>query len=171
MAKKRSLYRRMVETLTSSKAGAWITLNIASRFDPFFLHATRGWFSTSNLFGFSALMLTTIGAKTGRPRRVALTFFRDGNRLVIVASRGGMDKQPGWYHNLKAHPEAVVLLNGCSGSYSSYEAASEERNRLWTMACDHYAGYATYQKHARDRQLPVMVLTPEAEHKEMIGDE
>ena len=114
MAKQRFLFRRMVEAFTGSKLGAWITLNVASRFDPFFLRATHGRFSTSNLFGFSALILTTMGAKTGLLRQVALTFFHDDNRIVIVASRGGMDRHPSWYHNLKAHPEAAVLLDGCS---------------------------------------------------------
>jgi deazaflavin-dependent oxidoreductase (nitroreductase family) len=163
MAKKRSLYRRMVEALTGSKPGVWITLNIASRFDPFFLRATRGRFSASNLFGYSALMLTTIGAKTGLHRSVALAFFHDGNRIVIVASRGGIDRHPGWYHNLKVHLEAAVLLDSYSGSYTAYEATGEERERLWALACDHYAGYAAYQKRAMDRRLPVMVLTPQPE--------
>jgi len=165
MVTKRSLFRRMVEAFTSSRPGAWITLNIASRFDPFLLRATRGRFSASNLFGFSALMLTTIGAKTGLPRSVALTFIHDGIRIVIVGSRGGLDRHTGWYHNLKAHPEAEVLLDGHSASYTAYEATGEERERLWTMACEHYAGYATYQRRAGGRQFPIMVLTPQTEQQ------
>jgi deazaflavin-dependent oxidoreductase (nitroreductase family) len=155
----------MVEILTGSKPGAWVTLNIASRLDPFFLRVTRGRFSASNLFGFSALMLTTMGAKTDLPRRVALIYFRDGKRLVIVASRGGMDRHPSWYHNLKAHPEAEVMLNGSDARYTTYEATGEERERLWAKACEHYAGYGTYQERARERPIPIMVLVPHAEHQ------
>ncbi len=162
MTKKRSFYRRVVEVCTSSEPGVWIILNLASRLDPIFLQMTQGRFSASNLFGFSALMLTTVGAKTGLPRRAAVIFFRDGDRIVIVGSRGGMDRHPGWYHNLKTNPEVAVLLNGFSGSYTSYEATGQERERLWTLACNHYAGYATYQKRARDRQVPIMVLTAQA---------
>ncbi|HET9914902.1 MAG TPA: nitroreductase family deazaflavin-dependent oxidoreductase, partial [Anaerolineales bacterium] len=161
MTKKRSLYRQVVEAMASSKPGTWIILNVASRFDPFWLRVTRGRFSAGSLLGFPSLMLTTIGAKTGLPRSTALVFTRDGNGLVIVASRGGMDRHPGWYHNLKAHPEADVLLDGCSSTYTSYEATCEERERLWAMVCDRYSGYTTYQKRAGDRQIPIMVLTPQ----------
>ncbi len=160
MAKKRSLYRRIVEACASSRPFTWVILNIASRFDPLLLRATRGRFSASNLFGFSALLLTTYGAKTGLPRSSTLVFVRDGDRLVIVASRGGMDKHPGWYHNLKAHPEAQVLLDGCSHTYTAYEATGEERERLWALSCDNYSGYTIYQERAEGRQIPVMVLAP-----------
>lgn len=161
MKKKRSLYRQTVEAIFSSKLGTWMILNVSSHFDPFFLQATRGRFSASNLFGFSALMLTTIGAKTGLPRSTALVFTRDGDRLVIVASRGGMDRHPGWYHNLKAHPEVEVLLDGYSRTYTAYEATGEEREHLWVLSCENYSGYSVYQKRAGDRQIPLIVLTPQ----------
>lgn len=161
MTKKRSLYRRIVEAMFSSKPGTWIILNVASRFDPFWLRMTRGRFSAGSLLGFPSLMLTTIGAKTGLPRSTALVFARAGDRLVIVASRGGMDRHPGWYHNLKAHPEAQVLLDGCNTTCTSYEAIGAEYERLWGMVCDNYSGYATYQKRAGDRKIPIIVLVPQ----------
>lgn len=163
MTKKRSLYRQAVEAIASSKPGTWFILNVSSYFDPFLLRATHGRFGASNLFGFSSLMLTTTGAKTGLPRSTALVFTRDGNRLVIIASRGGMDRHPGWYHNLKAHPKADVLLDGCSSIYTSYEATGEEYERLWAMACDNYSGYGIYQNRAGGRKIPIMVLTPPVE--------
>ncbi len=163
MTTRRSFYRRAAEAWASSKPFTWIILNVASRFDPLCLRVTRGRFGASNLFGFSALLLTTIGAKTGLRRSAALVFFRDGNRLVIVASRGGMDRHPAWYHNLKARPEAEVLLDGYRRIYSCYEAEAEERERLWTAACDNYSGYAVYQNRAGNRRIPIMVLTPRSE--------
>lgn len=166
MTKKRSLYRQIVEVWASSKFGTWIILNVSSRFDPFLLQVTRGRFSASNLLGFSSLLLTTVGAKTGLSRSTALVFTRDMDRLVIVASRGGMDRHPGWYHNLKAHPEAEVLLDGCRRSYIAYEATGEERERLWALSCDNYSGYAAYQKRAGARQIPIMVLTPASENRQ-----
>lgn len=162
MTKKHSLYRRMVEACFSSKLGAWIALNIASRVDPFLLRATHGRISSGNLFGYPALLLTTIGAKTGLSRPVAAIFFHDEGRIVIVASRGGTDRCPNWYHNLKANPVSAVLLYGYSGTYIAREVTGEERERLWAKACDHYAGYAAYQKRVGDRQIPVLVLTPQA---------
>src|SRR5512140_3467862 len=155
MTKKRSLYRQIVTAWASSKPFTWVILNVASRFDPLLLRVTRGRFSASNLLGFSALMLTTSGARTGLPRSAALVFSRDSSRLVIVASRGGMDRHPGWYHNLKANPQAEVLLDGCSNLYTSHEATGEERERLWAMACNNYSGYFVYQKRAGDRQIPI----------------
>jgi deazaflavin-dependent oxidoreductase (nitroreductase family) len=152
-----------VAAWASSKPGTWIILHVASHFDPFLLRVTHGRCSASNLLGFSALMLTTLGAKTGLPRSTALVFIREGNRLVIVASRGGMDRHPGWYHNLKAHPEVEVLLDGCSRTYTAYEATGEERERLWVLSCENYSGYSVYQKRAGDRQIPIIVLTPSAQ--------
>ncbi len=165
MTKKRSLYRQIVEAIFSSKPGTWIVLNIGSHFDPFWLRVTHGRFSAGSLLGFPSLLLTTIGAKTGLPRSTALVFTRAGDRLVIVASRGGMDRHPGWYHNLKAHPEAEVLLNGRSSTYTSYEATGEEREHLWAVACDNYSGYTAYQKRAGDRKIPIMVLTSQNKSK------
>jgi deazaflavin-dependent oxidoreductase (nitroreductase family) len=72
-----------------------------------------------------------------------------------------MDRHPGWYHNLKAHPEAQVLLDGCSTTYTSYEATGEEYARLWAVVCDNYSGYVTYQKRAGDRKIPIIVLVPQ----------
>jgi deazaflavin-dependent oxidoreductase (nitroreductase family) len=110
-------------------------------------------------------MLTTTGAKTGLHRSVTLTFFHDDDRIVIVASRAGTDRHPNWYYNLKANPDAVVLLHGYSGPYTSYEATGEERERLWATACGHFAGFVAYQKRAGDRQLPILVLTPQSEQR------
>jgi deazaflavin-dependent oxidoreductase (nitroreductase family) len=135
-------------------------LNVSSYFDPFWLRATRGRFSASNLFGFPSLMLTTIGAKTGLHRSTALVFTCVGDQLVLVASRGGMDRHPGWYHNLKAHPEAQVLLDGNSRTYISREATGAEYEHLWAIVCENYSGYITYQKRARNRHIPIMILTP-----------
>jgi deazaflavin-dependent oxidoreductase (nitroreductase family) len=74
-----------------------------------------------------------------------------------------MDRHPSWYHNLKTHPEAEVMLGGHSSTYISYEATGKERERLWTTACDNYAGFTAYQKRAGIRRIPIMVLTPRGE--------
>lgn len=134
-------------------------MNAASHIDPFLLKMTKGRLSAGSPWGYPALLLTTTGAKSGLKRETALLFFHDEDRIVIVASNGGGPRHPGWYYNLKYTPEAEVLLHNYSGTYTSYEAAGEERSRLWIKANERWSGYETYQKRAGNRLVPIMVLT------------
>ncbi len=105
------------------------------------------------------LILTTIGAKSGQPRVTPLIYLPDGDRVVVIASRGGDMRHPGWYHNLRANPRATLLIGGRSANYQAREASGAEREQLWRRAVALYPGYAVYQRRAARRQIPVMVLT------------
>jgi len=157
---KRSIYRRMMDKFLGSKLGAVLILKVASRIDPFLLRKTGGRLSTGHLIGYPTLLLTTTGSKSGLPRSVTLLHAHDGDRIVLIASRGSTHKHPAWYNNLKANPQAEVLLHGYSGTYHAYEAEGEEQERLWQIASGNYGGYNSYQSRT-DRQIPVMVLTPD----------
>ncbi len=151
-------WERALEKAAASKAGGWYFVNVANRIDRHLVPATRGKLSTA--VGQQVLVVETIGAKSGQARRIPLVYVTDGDRIVLIASKAGAAKNPAWYHNLKANPDVRVWAKGRSGRYRTREAEGEERDRLWAMAVDYYAGYSTYQERAGGRRIPVMVLEP-----------
>jgi len=149
---------RALERFAASRAGGWYFINVANKVDKHLVPATRGALSTA--IGQQVLVVETIGAKSGQARRIPLVYVTDGEAIVLIASKGGAAKNPAWYHNLKAHPEVRVWAKGRSGRYRAREAAGDERERLWQIAVDYYAGYETYQGRTGGRRIPVMVLEP-----------
>lgn len=105
--------------------------------------------------------LTTIGRKTGEPRRVTLYAFEDGDRLVVVGSLGGAAKDPAWAGNLRANPEATVRVDGEPRTVRAQEVEGDERERLWRLVVKGFPTYATYQRRTT-RQIPLFVLEPSA---------
>ncbi|HKI93606.1 MAG TPA: nitroreductase family deazaflavin-dependent oxidoreductase [Gaiellaceae bacterium] len=109
--------------------------------------------------GMPVLLLTTAGRRSGRPATTPLTYFRDGDDLVVIASNGGEDRAPGWSLNLEANPRAVVEIDGDTIAVTARTASPEERERLWVGITATYAGYARYQERTA-RPIPVLLLTP-----------
>ncbi|MFE0023134.1 nitroreductase family deazaflavin-dependent oxidoreductase [Amycolatopsis sp. NPDC059021] len=109
------------------------------------------------------LELTTIGRKSGQPRSVMLTSpLRDGDAIVVVASRGGDDHHPAWFLNLRDNPEVEVALQGESRRPMRARVATpEERQRLWPKITADYRNYANYQTKT-DREIPLVLLEPAA---------
>lgn len=104
-------------------------------------------------------LLTTTGKKTGIARTAPLLFLEDGQNVLLVASQGGMRKNPLWYVNLKANPEVTIQIKRRVGRYRSRIATPEERERYWPRLVEHYADFATYQRWT-DRVIPVVVCEP-----------
>jgi F420H(2)-dependent quinone reductase len=104
------------------------------------------------------LLLHHTGAKSGKKRVSPLIYVPDGENVVIVASKGGIDRNPAWFHNLRAHPETEVELPR-EGRRRVRARVSEgtERERLWEKAVAIYKPYADYQTYT-ERQIPVVVL-------------
>jgi deazaflavin-dependent oxidoreductase (nitroreductase family) len=107
--------------------------------------------------GAKILLLTTSGRKTGRPTTTPLIYERDGDRYVIVASRGGAPKHPGWYLNLSKHPEVEVQVHDEVFHARARTVEGEERERLWRLAARQWPDYDEYVKRT-DRRIPVVVL-------------
>ena len=103
------------------------------------------------------LLLEHEGAKSGKLRTTPVFYVRDGDDLVIVASKGGYASHPAWLHNLRAHPETTVQVGAERRPVRAREATPSERKRLWPMALDVYASYADYQARA-GREIPLVVL-------------
>jgi deazaflavin-dependent oxidoreductase (nitroreductase family) len=106
------------------------------------------------------LLLAHVGRRSGKEFETPLLYLEDGPRLVVVASQGGLPKNPQWYANLLAHPETTVSLRGeRDRPVRARTATPEERAALWPRLVDLYADFAKYQKWT-DREIPVVVLDP-----------
>jgi F420H(2)-dependent quinone reductase len=103
------------------------------------------------------LLLDHVGAKSGQRRTAPLVYLRDGDDVVIVASKGGYPRHPAWFHNLRAHPDTSVQIGGERRAVHARVATAEEHQRLWPKAVEVYAGYADYQERTT-RQIPLVVL-------------
>jgi deazaflavin-dependent oxidoreductase (nitroreductase family) len=113
-------------------------------------------------YGMPVVELRTIGRKTGQVRTTILTTpVHDEHRVVLVASKGGDDRDPQWYGNLTANPAVEIVLNGQTQSFRARTASIEERAELWPRIVGAYKGYDDYQARA-DRQIPVIICEPAA---------
>jgi len=121
--------------------------------------ATRGRFGHRPPGAPPMLLLDHVGAKTGTHRTSPLAYGRDGQNLILVASKGGYPKHPAWYHNLMANPDTTVQVGPRRLDVHARVATAEEHPRLWQLMVGVYGGYAAYQRRA-DREIPVVVLEP-----------
>ncbi|HET7094750.1 MAG TPA: nitroreductase family deazaflavin-dependent oxidoreductase [Thermomicrobiales bacterium] len=104
------------------------------------------------------LLLTTTGAKSGQPRTTPLLYSTDGDRFVVIASKGGEPTNPDWYHNLLANPEATVEVGGETFPVWATIAAGAERRRLFDQQAAQMPFFADYERNTA-RAIPVVVLT------------
>lgn len=112
----------------------------------------RTWFGGSEL-----VLLTTTGRRTGKRRTVTLMSLRDGADFLVVASQGGVDAEPPWWLNLRAHPEAVLEVRGEPVPVVAEQVSEDERPALWARFVDTYAGFTDYQAAVR-REIAVVRL-------------
>ncbi|MGH7895348.1 MAG: nitroreductase family deazaflavin-dependent oxidoreductase [Candidatus Binatia bacterium] len=109
--------------------------------------------------GFTNLLLTTTGRKSGERRTVPLTYMPDGERYVLVASNGGADRHPAWWLNLERSPRAQIQVRGVTCDVVAGKADAAERARLWPMLKAYNPFYAMYERLAA-REIPVVILRP-----------
>ena len=103
------------------------------------------------------LLLDHVGAKSGVKRTAPLLYIRDGDDVVIVASKGGFPKHPAWFHNLRANPDTTVQIGSERRAVRTRIATPQERERLWPKAVAAYHDYARYQQRT-DREIPLVIL-------------
>src|SRR3954447_4139195 len=107
------------------------------------------------------LLLDHVGAKSGKLRTVPLAYLPDGEDYVVVASRGGYHKNPGWVHNLRANPDTEVQIGRRRTPVHAREATDEERGRLWPPLVELNPTYEQYERYT-DRKFPIVILAPRA---------
>lgn len=125
------------------------------------LYRATGGFVGQRIPGLKApmLLLFHVGAKSGQPRTSPLLYIPEGDDYVIVASKGGYPRNPAWFHNLRAKPDAAAQVGSTVRPVRARIATGEERERLWRRAVELYPPYAEYQKRT-EREIPLVVLEP-----------
>jgi deazaflavin-dependent oxidoreductase (nitroreductase family) len=114
----------------------------------------------SSAFGMPAVELHTTGSKTGQPRSTMLTSpVHDEQRVVLVASKGGAERDPQWYTNLTKNPDVELTMKGNTRKMRARTASAAEKEVLWPQIVSAYKGYAGYQKKT-DRDIPVVICEP-----------
>jgi deazaflavin-dependent oxidoreductase (nitroreductase family) len=149
---------RAAHALAKTRIGAWLFVTVFPEIDKRLIPLTRGRLTTAP--GQPILLLHTRGAKSAEPRAAPLLYTPRGEDFVVVASKGGATHHPGWYHNLRAHPDAVdVEVDGRRFPVAAHVAEGDEREELWRLVNDNYNGYETYQGRTGGRVIPIVVLT------------
>jgi deazaflavin-dependent oxidoreductase (nitroreductase family) len=157
----RSVAHRFVGRVVVSPLGLRFGRDIASRVDPTLLRLTRG--RVSCVWPFPAVVLTHVGAKSGKSRTSALVYFTDRGRVILIASNFGGPRNPAWYNNVEANPTVMLYGRGIRGRFIADEIYGAERDRLFERAKDAPGPYGQYEQAAavQSRYIPVIAFTPQ----------
>ena len=152
----RSLFSRAYAAFSGTRLGRFISAKVVWKIDPYLLRATRGRVGMGLVL--PTALLETQGAKSGAVRCNAVIYFHDENSVTIIASKAGHEKHPAWFHNLLAHPDVIF---GGTPMRAKVVRDEAECRRLWTLADQVFAPYATYRREAAraNRTIPIIQLT------------
>lgn len=146
-----------MQAFARTRFGGWLFINVFPLIDRWLMPLTHGRVKVA--MGQPILLLHTRGARSGQPRTTPLLYTPHGDGFVIVASKAGAEHNPAWYHNLRAHPDAVsVEVGGRHIPVRPRVVEGPERAELWQRVNDNYNGYETYQGRAGGRVIPVVLL-------------
>jgi deazaflavin-dependent oxidoreductase (nitroreductase family) len=155
------LLRRLVHRVAEIVPMSWIPPRALVRVDRAFFKITRGRTSWSAwISGLPIIMLTTTGARSGQPRTVPVLALPEGDHLLVIASNFGKPANPGWYHNLRAHPSVMITWRGSTVQMRARELIGEERQRYVERGLEAYPWWAPYHRRAAPRLIPVIMLEP-----------
>jgi deazaflavin-dependent oxidoreductase (nitroreductase family) len=122
-------------------------------------YAESGGADAADMKGMPIILLTTVGAKTGKLRKTPLMRVEHDGEYACVASLGGAPKNPVWYYNIAKNPRVELQDGSVTQDYDAREVFGDEKAVWWERAVEAYPDYADYQTKT-DRQIPVFVLTP-----------
>ena len=130
-----------------------------SRFNTFMYRRSGGEGLGGTFQNIPVALLTTTGRKTGQPRVSPLYFLRDGDRVIVAASKVGAEKNPMWYLNLKANPKVSVQIKKEVLDLTAHDATDDERAKYWPQLVKMYPSYDDYQSWT-DRPIPIVICDP-----------
>ena len=148
---------RLMSRLATTRPARFISRNLGWKLDPILLKLTGNRVATTVVV--PTAVLETRGARSGLPRRNAVIYFHDGERVVIAASNAGAPRHPDWYHNVLAEPQ-VTFGGEPMGAHVVEDP--NERERLWSLADRVFPAFAVYRRDAETagRTIPLIALTP-----------
>jgi deazaflavin-dependent oxidoreductase (nitroreductase family) len=154
-------FRRVVRITAAWAPVSWFYARTLHHIDGVVYRASSGRATfVSWVAGLPIVMLTTTGAKSGRRHTLPLVALPEGDRLVVIASNYGQERNPAWYYNLRANPRATVVFEGVTREVEARELEGEERDRHYERGIEIYPGWTQYRKRAAHRRIPVLELTP-----------
>ena len=103
---------------------------------------------------------TTSARGLGETRTSPLIYHRNGATVAVVASKAGQPTNPAWFHNLRAHPDTTIQIGSDVRSVRARVATDSERDRLWPEFVAFYPGYEFFQRNAKARKIPIVILDP-----------
>jgi deazaflavin-dependent oxidoreductase (nitroreductase family) len=153
-----SVREAMMERIATGPVGFRYLLHVAPRIDRFLIPRSKGRWSSAgrDVVG----LLTTTGAKSGKPRTQPITVIEHDGSLILTGSNYGRASHPSWSTNLRAHPECILEFRGPPRRYRAVELAGEERDAAWATVTDFYRGYAIYEQTAGPRRIRLFRLDP-----------
>ena len=153
--------QRALRRLGATGPGSWLLARVLHRLDEPVYRLTRGRHTLSSLLsGLPVVMLTTTGARSGRPRTAPVLGLPTEGGLVVIASNYGRPRHPAWYHNLRADPQCQSARDGAKHRFRAREVEGDERARIWREGLRVYPGWSQYERRASGRRIAVMVLEP-----------
>jgi deazaflavin-dependent oxidoreductase (nitroreductase family) len=147
---------RLGTAASSSKIGGILYHVVCRRIDTVLIPLSKGKLSMGP--PGQTVLITTTGAKTGKPRKASLAYIWQADAMIVIASKGGAPHHPAWYHNLSADPRLVVQYRGAKEDRRAREAVGEEREKLFETMSSTFSNFAAYQTRASKRKIPVMVF-------------
>jgi deazaflavin-dependent oxidoreductase (nitroreductase family) len=153
--------QRALRRVAASGPGAWLFARVLFRLDRPVFRLTRGRHTFASLLsGIPVVMLTTTGARSGRPRTVPVLGIPTADGLAVIASNFGQRRHPGWYFNLRADPQGSVVVAGEARRFHAVEVEGDRRREIWEQGLRVYPGWSQYERRASNRHIAVFVLEP-----------
>jgi len=157
----RGQFHRLVTRVFSTRVMTAVASVLMPPLDRSALRLTKGSGTVSDwLAGIPPLWVTTIGARSGERRTVALYGVPVGEDLALLGTSYGRRATPGWAHNLEANPHATVTYRDRTANVNARRATTEEEPGIWATASGVYVGYARYRSWASHRDIRVFILEP-----------
>jgi deazaflavin-dependent oxidoreductase (nitroreductase family) len=158
-AKTASALQRGVQTFGATRAGAWIFQRALYPMDKMMYKSTHGRVTVAGLLGgLPVIMLTTTGAKTGKPRSMPLIGFPTGDSLTVLGTNFGQKPTPGWVYNLRGNAAASVGYRDHMVDVTARRATDVETDEAFRLAATVYPGYKNYRSRATNREILAFVL-------------
>jgi deazaflavin-dependent oxidoreductase (nitroreductase family) len=153
--------QRALRRVAASGPGSWILARVLHRIDRPVYRLTGGRHTFASLIsGLPVVMLTTTGARSGRPRTVPLLGLPTPGGMAVIASNYGRPHHPAWYHNLREHPEGELESGGRRQRFRAVEVDGERRDAIWREGLLAYPGWTQYEARATNRRIRVLLLEP-----------
>lgn len=156
-----NLFRRGIWMFSSSKPGAWLFAKVLHHIDLFLARVSKGRVTVAgSIGGLPVITLVTTGAKSGQRRESPLLGIPVDGNLAVIGTHFGQKGTPGWWFNLKTHPEVEVTFDGRSAPARAREIDPSEREAIWAKASSIYMGFPKYEERILDRPINIAVLEP-----------